>query len=422
MSVATATPSRQSVGSSTQTPSTQLLPEYAPPTFPLNEKAQTALSTLLRNYPTNDITNKLREANSLLTECAGDITERITEITASHEKKKARRARDADDDSEPPNKEEDDKIASLRERVEGMTKRMERELRKGIDGYSHCNALETAIKDLQRTAADAAATQATQAPSSAITLPGSTAPATAPAGAPSLTPALQAALERHTDRYTSLKLSARYASNNDYVGFKQIVHDAQYPADQAGHIPLPHARTWFADEEGAAPPQPGVTNTADDSDDDIAIDRENISTRCPITLAEFVEPVRSRKCPHSFEKAAILEMIGGSRPETGHGRRGAPAFVKNVQCPVTGCQSVLTEEDLLQDAALVRRIKRLQRAKTRAEEEGDTTFNRGGGRRDVEEIESDDGEDVDDVDGEMQRAPRASGVKIKRPRDEIEDD
>jgi hypothetical protein len=413
MPSAIATPSRRQTSTQPSSTQTQGLPDYVAPQAILNAQGQDALVRLLRTYPLAAIDEKLRAACTLLIECAGDINERITDINSLHKKKKDKQAEKGDENDEPPvSKEEDDKIKTLDEKVSGMTSRMERELRKGIDANAHINALENAIKDLRRTS-EVAATQATQAPSSNVTLPGSTAP-----NVPPLTPVLQGALDRHMDRYTNISLAKRYSENNEYVSFKQTVHEAKYPAEQKGSIPLPHARTWFAGEDGGAPPEPGTTGAGggDDDDDDIAIDRENISTRCPITLAEFDKPVRSAKCNHSFESKAIEEMIAQSRPPTGHGRRDA-AWVKNVQCPVSGCSCQITAADLVHDVALVRRIKRLQKAAARAEEEGDTT-NGGRSGRQVEEIVS----DVDDVDGDVQRAPRSSGVPIKRRHDEIEDD
>jgi len=417
MPSAIATPSRRQTGTQPLSTQTQGLPDYLSPQAPLNAQGQDALIRLLRTYPLGAIDEKLRAACTLLIECAGDINERMTDMNTLHEKKKEKKTDKGEENDEPEvSKEEDDKIETLKQKVSGMTSRMEREIRKGIDANAHINALENAITDLRRTS-EVAATQATQAPSSNVTLPGSTAP-----NAPALTPALQAALDRHMDRYTGISLAKRYSENNEYVSFKQTVHEAQYPADKKGSIPLPHARTWFAGEDGGAPPEPGHTGAGDgdDEDDDIVMDRENISTRCPITLAEFDKPVRSAKCNHSFEEVAIKEMIAQTRPPTGHGRRDAP-WVKNVQCPVSGCSCQITAADLVHDVALVRRIKRLQKAAARAEEEGDTTNGGRSGRRDVEEIVS-DADDVDDVGGSVQKAPPASGVPIKRRHDEIEDD
>lgn len=137
-------------------------------------------------------------------------------------------------------------------------------------------------------------------------------------------------MQRQKDAYTSLSLTARYARNNDYRDFKRIVHDAKYGDN--GPV-LGHEDTWFT-ETGS--PAPGITDSTQrgefDDDDDIVVDRASISTRCPITYQQFKEPYSSNKCPHTFEKNAILEMI----------RRGPHRIgqQKAVDCPVTGCNQV----------------------------------------------------------------------------------
>jgi hypothetical protein len=126
------------------------------------------------------------------------------------------------------------------------------------------------------------------------------------------------------DAYTSLSYTARYARNNEYRDFKRIVHDAKY-GDEGP--PLGHEDTWFSE---AGLPEFGITNTQRgtfDDDDDIVMDRATISTRCPLTFQQFKEPFTSTKCPHTFEKNAILEYI-----------RRAPGRMPH--CPVTGCDQV----------------------------------------------------------------------------------
>jgi hypothetical protein len=124
---------------------------------------------------------------------------------------------------------------------------------------------------------------------------------------------------------------------------------------------MPHQSEWFA--EAVAPP-PGVTaggsagGTQDDGDDDIAISRATISTKCPLTLVEFVTPLTSTKCPHSFESEAVLGMI-------------RQATNRTIQCPVTGCRESLREKDLQTDAVLVRKIKRIQQAKQMLDDDDD---------------------------------------------------
>jgi hypothetical protein len=144
--------------------------------------------------------------------------------------------------------------------------------------------------------------------------------------------------QRQKDTYTSLSLTARYARNNEYRDFKRIVHDAKY--GDAGPA-LGHEDTWFT-ETGS--PAPGITNTqrgAFDDDDDIIVDKATISTRCPITFQQFKEPYTSTKCPHTFEKNAIVDMIRTSPNTVGAGGpRGGG--MKAVSCPVTGCDQVNT--------------------------------------------------------------------------------
>jgi len=132
-----------------------------------------------------------------------------------------------------------------------------------------------------------------------------------------------------------------YAHHNDYVGFKKIVHDAHYPDDQAP--PMPNASTWFP-SESPDPTMPntrsavaGATEPIDDDDEDLAVASERISIKCPITLLPMKDPVTSQKCPHSFEKEAILSMIGDSDVWVGgSGRRGDGQ--KGMKCPV--CEMV----------------------------------------------------------------------------------
>ena len=82
--------------------------------------------------------------------------------------------------------------------------------------------------------------------------------------------------------------------------------------------------------------------TADaDDDDDIDVLSERISIKCPITLVPMKDPVSSTKCPHSFEKSAILDMLNQSVIRVGgSNRRGAQNGQKAVKCPV--CEMVCT--------------------------------------------------------------------------------
>ncbi|USP79554.1 E3 SUMO-protein ligase nse2 [Curvularia clavata] len=168
-------------------------------------------------------------------------------------------------------------------------------------------------------------------------------------------------MQRQKDVYTSLSLTARYARNNDYRDFKRIVHDAKYGDD--GPV-LGHEDAWFTESGSPAPGITDSTQRGEFDDDDIVVDRANISTRCPITYQQFKEPYSSSKCPHTFEKNAILEMI----------RRGPHRIgqQKAVDCPVTGCNQMLTENDVSSNKVLIRKIRRMQEAElAEAEESSD---------------------------------------------------
>ena len=98
---------------------------------------------------------------------------------------------------------------------------------------------------------------------------------------------------------------------------------------------MPHAATWFASESlDSSHPATRAAAAAGDAiedDDDLAVASERVSIKCPLTLQPMKEPVTSQKCPHSFDKAAILEMINNSETTVeGTGRRG----VKAMKCPV----------------------------------------------------------------------------------------
>jgi len=131
--------------------------------------------------------------------------------------------------------------------------------------------------------------------------------------------------------FATVATTDSYTTNNCYIGFKRIVHDALNPGDDAP--PLPNPSTWFPADPALHP----STNTRTrahannaDADDDLAIASERISIKCPLTLLPYKDPVTSTKCPHSFEKSAILDMIARSA-----GRVGGERAVK---CPV--CEMV----------------------------------------------------------------------------------
>ena len=239
-----------------------------------------------------------------------------------------------------------------------------------------------------------------------------------------------------------------YSTNNAYIGFYRIIHEAKHPGNDIP--PLPSSTTWFTHLEPASQSQPqshsqshprphSRSPSTTSTTSDLAISSEIISLKCPLTLLPFQNPVTSTKCPHSFEREAIESMLSqsqttvavssaatatsaGSSRGSRKGRR-----VRAVKCPV--CSELLTGDDLRADAVLVRRVKRAEAARRR-EEEGDSEgeFVVGGGGKDSRKrsrrseitVRSDDedgeGDGDEDEDEEKQEEQEQQVVRIKQER------
>ncbi|EON69839.1 hypothetical protein W97_09102 [Coniosporium apollinis CBS 100218] len=407
-------------------PGTIQLPAYEPPSYPLNPAAQRKLANLETTYAFAKLTSHLNRANGSVTNAAGLVNDRYAEKQDRHRRRKSRRqSENGDDDGADHDTEQ--ALEEMRQKVDKMTQRMEESIRKIIDSQQAVSCVQEALVHARSQAAQSI-TQSTQRTTQRSqrrarpprsddgtdvsdleddedwdpTAPGATS-----------TPGLQGAsalfsdrLQRGTEKYKALPRGARYAQNQAYVSFRRLVHDAQHPGEDAPPLPAPH--TWFP-ESGA--PAPGVTlrsqvtQAEGDSDDDIAIQRERISTKCPLTLKEFVDPVTSRKCPHTFEREAILSLIrqAGSLDR----RRGV---VAHVQCPVPGCSTLLTANDVAVDQLLVRKIRRIQQSRQREdedEEDGD------GIAGEAESIASDSAEDIDDLQRKTPRRGRSVMPKVE---------
>ena len=405
------------------------LPPYEPPSFPLNPAAQRAIAQLAHTHSLKKLDDSLGEAHSALSVAAGEINDRLTSKGIATEK---RRKQDEQQGTQQDAETEDNieqSLNELRDKVERMTQRMDESMRKIIDGQHSVQSIKDSIAhtatDTRANASTQASTQ--QAPTQRRRRPGvevdddedeededfePTNPAAATQAQPTPIETFRSKIEDAKPRYQSYSLATRYADNNDYRDFRRVVHDAKHPS---GDVPLAHHSEWF--EEGNAP-APGVTTRArsnpDEEDhDDIAISRATISTKCPLTLQEFKNPLTSSKCPHSFEADAIRSLLQSSVNREG----GRPTGQRIVQCPVPGCSQWLSPNDLNTDNVLIRQIKRIQRARELEQEEADEDEGRGGGRgtqngATVIEDGDEDGADVDDIvkgrSTQMKAEPKSS--------------
>ncbi|KAL4769520.1 mRNA capping enzyme-domain-containing protein [Aspergillus nidulans var. acristatus] len=412
-SIATATPSRSG---------TPPLPQYEPPIAPLTDTGRQALLALLRSQNLRQLKTHIEHVETKLTDAAGEVNERLTDAKvrakkrAEREKEKGREASrlttgtedgDGGENIVGEEAEEAAKLRELEESVEAVTRRLDENMRRAIDSAVRVDGLGEVLGKLQsETEASANASSQRQRQrrrrraevedeeEEEEDLYEATPEPEVDAEVLSLREKLERTMAEDQAKWNEMTLTERYSKHNDYVGFYRIIHEAKNPGEDMP--PLPHASTWFAHLEepnissrsssDAAPlrntrRRPRNASPASDSDD-LAIERERISLRCPLTLLPFRDPVTSTKCPHSFEREAITSMIDQSAmtvpaaaSRSGRGGRR----IRAVQCPV--CSEVLTNNDLREDPVLRRRIRRdeaRQRRELEEEEEAELVLS---GRR-----------------------------------------
>ena len=351
------------------------LPPYQPLANKLNDAAQRAVHNLPNDHRLDGLTRRLKMANTFLGNNAGDLTDCLYRKTAAQQRRQARlRAQGADDNMDGV------EVQEMRRTVEEMVSRMERSVRMIIDARVVLEGAEAALKELDSniTAGRGAVapTQSTLGASQFRRKRELRGAESDDEDEESDDEAFQSqdigdgpliSWKKKTaenisiykrlskrNRYVSgshvatvrlLTYRPRYASHNDYIGFRKVIHDARHPEDDAP--PMAHSSTWFAGSEDE--PDTNV-NTAEktaaadpDDDEDVAIASEKKSLKCPITLLTMEDPLSSVKCPHSFERSAILEMLELSEMRIGgSGRRGARDGQKAMKCPE--CDVVCTRD------------------------------------------------------------------------------
>ncbi|KAJ4298846.1 hypothetical protein N0V90_004088 [Kalmusia sp. IMI 367209] len=362
------------------------LPPYKKPAHPLNQRAQDQLRTL-NGRSIVHLKEHSQKAGIRITDTVGLVQDILKEREDFIER--ARKNWEKGIDTEEQEQEEA-RFAELQQKVEESTKRLEESMRAVIDSGIAAQRLEDSLDWLRQNAPGRLeqefATQRSRRESQRASQSQqhrtqdeeeeeehevSQGPTPGPTPLDGSRPALTGAsemfadrMQRQKDEYTSISLGGRYSRNNAYIGFKRMLHDARYRDEER---PLPDPNTWFT---ATGSPAPGITGHGEDNDDDddIVMDRATVSIRCPLTFQQFKEPYTSVKCPHTFERNAILEMIRKSNVRVGGVPRGGE---KAVGCPVAGCSQMLTANDLQHDPILVRKIKRMQQAEARAAEESE---------------------------------------------------
>ncbi|KAF7529780.1 hypothetical protein PCG10_006111 [Penicillium crustosum] len=373
------------------------LPEYETPEAPLTAESQRQIAALLASPHLRNLRTHLQHATEKLTHSGGEVNERLSDARIRYEKLKEARRRQGDEDvDDDESNEEYQRLAEAETRVNAITAQMEEKTRLIVDSEIKLQGLTDAMGEIEREEGETVAAvlgvrqtrrqRARQRANAEDDADGTEDPTDGDyedaqeremrernaQNPPSRK--LVDKLAEGVQKWDELSLTERYASNNSYIGFYRMVHDSKFPGDDVP--PLPHSSTWFEHMEDPNTRSGAPARTRNqhrraspaDSDDDIAIERERISLKCPLTLTPYQDPVTSTKCPHSFEREAIMDMIKRSPttiapPASRRGQRR----VHVVKCPV--CSIPLTADDLRPDPVLLRRVRRAQELQEREEEE-----------------------------------------------------
>lgn len=328
------------------------LPAYEPPSCPLNDAARRALGELSSNRDGGAASaygTHLKDSVNYLGHSVIDLQERLRGQRDRLAYLRRRRAEKGVEDKTPDEQRLEHHLASFSESVNALSRESEAAVRDLIDRRAELEDQAAVLGDLYTAAATqdntASATGTRQTRNSRTTAAAAAnqddADGVATAeddaeqqqeDAKPLPPAStrDSFRERQAHKrseFEQLGVYERYARNNDYANFKKLWHDAARPEDGP---PLPDASRWFrADGEpvlpSAADGQLEDDEGAEGSDDDIAVAREVISLRCPLSLRPLEEPYSNHKCKHTFEKSSLLDYL----PARG-----------SVQCPQTGCSEV----------------------------------------------------------------------------------
>ncbi|OJZ80876.1 hypothetical protein ASPFODRAFT_37804 [Aspergillus luchuensis CBS 106.47] len=480
----TTTPRRRDRDRDQDRESTPPLPPYEPPTSTLTTLSHQpttapALSALLATHTSSTLRTHLQHAQEKLTDAAGEINERLTDAKERSKKAKERRRKlrshteernnngeggeeEEGNGSEEEDEEGGDGIEEFEERVKATTKILEETIRGVIDKEVRGEEVGRVIAGLEGGVVERMRVRGVRRSQRGVQLrmrrrlrgDGSEEEEEEGGeeegvdvdedeeGAVPFLAQFEEELRGKMEEYNGLSLTRRYTTNNSYIGFYKIIHEAKHIGDEIP--PPPHPSTWFShleDPHSQSQPHhhPSTTSTTTTStstrqtktttttrshprpspspsaseDDEIAIQTERISLKCPLTLLPFRDPVSSTKCPHSFEREAIFTMISGSNqmvpdPQGSSGSGGgggggrARKRVRSVKCPV--CEVQLTEFDLRSDPVLVRRVKRAEMAELRERE-----------REMLGENQDHDGNDQDEVGGGGKRkrsGRRGSAVEV----------
>lgn len=373
-----------------------------PPVAPLNADAQQALADFQRQQKiTKRLSHHLTQAADHLAAVALQLNDRGINYNVEYGKKRRR----AEANGEEEDQQEKTVYEGFQSTLQDLTRIMDNGVRTIVDDQTWVDALPEIMKRVARKAGASAAASQEQTQHNEGEDEDEPATAYPPAPAAEEVPSalIKKAAEDVAAKWSSKTLTERYSQHNTYVGFYRAVYDAKNPGEDGP--PIPHHSLWFANEEDVNPsyvapgtqnqrtrPRRGPSNGEEDDIDssDVEIAGEKISIKCPISYLPFTDPLTSTKCPHSFDRPGIMDMLARTQtslPLTDaqtaelsqipnnhtRSRRTAEFRIKAIPCPV--CSILLSESDLKPDPVLLRKVQLVQAAEARELEAATSDLN-----------------------------------------------
>lgn len=308
------------------------LPPYEPISCALSDDAKRALYSLANNRDTRRYEEHIKKSISLLGKNVAALNDRLIERQTELRVLSQKRAERGGDKTARESQVEKS-LSALSREVDDLTTHSEQAVRDLIDR-------QNALQDEKQAAAEMAR-YFQSLPSRPVRRPRRSDPRDPdgedeedengdedlPPPDRSVFEVLEANRRAKAAEYASMTAHQRYALNNDYAAFKKLWHDSIF-GDEG--VPLPDPSRWFDRDGNPVAGQGGGAGAnqqqEDDSDEDLVIEGEVHSFTCPLSLEPLSEPFTSRKCNHTFQKAAIVEWLGRSH-------------VQKI-CPQTGCSQV----------------------------------------------------------------------------------
>ncbi|EGW31731.1 uncharacterized protein SPAPADRAFT_62332 [Spathaspora passalidarum NRRL Y-27907] len=89
----------------------------------------------------------------------------------------------------------------------------------------------------------------------------------------------------------------------------------------------------------------------ENEDEELNVSGGKISLKDPLSLNYYSDPVRSKRCKHTFERSNIEEQL----------KRGEASRERITHCPIAACSQVINRADLEADVLMIIRIRSFQR-------------------------------------------------------------